>query len=62
MTPDELRVRTKTFAINIIRLCKDLPKDSTSQEIAGQLADAGTAVGSNKAPNGQSITGSKNNH
>ena len=47
MTPDELKARTKDFAVAIVRFCRMLPRDSQTQEIATQLVDAGTGVGSN---------------
>ena len=47
MTPEELRLRTKKFAVNIVRFCRALPADSITQEMAAQLVDAGTGVGSN---------------
>ena len=47
MTPDELKERTKDFAVAIVRFCRMLPRDSQTQEITTQLVDAGTGVGSN---------------
>lgn len=43
----ELRLRTKRFALEIIRLVNTLPKDLVSQAIARQLVRSGTSVGAN---------------
>jgi four helix bundle protein len=48
MTPQELRSRTKTFAVNVIRFAKtSISSDSIDREIACQLTRAagGTAAG-----------------
>jgi four helix bundle protein len=47
MTPDELRHRTKTFAIEVIKLAKSLPNDFVTTHIARQLTRSGTSVGAN---------------
>jgi four helix bundle protein len=47
MTPDELKHRTRTFAIEVIRLAKSLPSDSVTAHIARQLVKSGTSVGAN---------------
>ena len=47
MTPEELRGRTKRFAIDIIRFCGFLPQTDESRIIRRQLLRAGTAVGAN---------------
>ena len=47
MTPDELRDRTKAFAVSIVRFCRTLPHDQQTQELARQLVDAGTGIGAN---------------
>jgi len=44
---DELRQRTKKFAIRIIRLFKALPKATEAQVIGKQLLRSGTSVGAN---------------
>ena len=46
MTPDELKARTKKFALAGIRLAKAIPRDHINDEIASQLTDAaaGTAA------------------
>src|SRR5689334_17598147 len=43
----DLRERTKTFALRVIRLCRALPRDSTAGVIGRQLLTAGTSVGAN---------------
>jgi four helix bundle protein len=47
MTPDELKHRTKEFALRILKLVAALPKTIEGKAIAGQLVRAGTAVGAN---------------
>ena len=47
MTPEELRGRTKRFAVDLIRLCGSLPETDESRTIGRQLVRAGTAVGAN---------------
>jgi four helix bundle protein len=47
MTPDELRSRTKKFATDTFRFCETLPSNRRAQEIAAQLVDAASGVGSN---------------
>ena len=47
MTPEELRKRTKTFAIDVIRFCRRLPRTDEARVISWQLLRAGTAVGAN---------------
>ncbi len=41
----ELRTRTKTFALRIVRLYVALPKSTEAQVIGRQLLRAGTSVG-----------------
>ncbi|GAB4408216.1 MAG: four helix bundle protein [Anaerolineae bacterium] len=43
--PQDLRVRTKTFALRIIRLYAALPKTTEAQVIGKQLLRSGTSVG-----------------
>jgi len=45
--PEELRARTKRFAIRIVRLFKSLPKSDEARIIGKQLLRAGTAVAAN---------------
>ena len=47
MTPEELRKRTKTFAIDVIRFCRRLPRTDEARVISWQLLRAGTGIGAN---------------
>lgn len=47
MTPDELKHRTRTFAIEVIKLAKSLPNDFVTAHISRQLTRSGTSVGAN---------------
>ena len=47
MNSDELKDRTKNFALAIINLAKDLPKNSIGKIVEHQLIKAGTLVGAN---------------
>ena len=47
MTPEQLRKRTKVFAIAIIRFTRRLPASDEARVIRRQLLRAGTAVGAN---------------
>lgn len=47
MTREEMKARTKKFALRIIRLVDALPRKRSAQTIGGQLLRAGTSVGSN---------------
>src|SRR5688572_5912464 len=40
MTPDDLKARTKKFAVDVIRFAKAIPKDHINDVIASQLADS----------------------
>jgi four helix bundle protein len=44
---NDLKMRTKQFALEIIRLVEALPKDETSRILGRQLLRAGTSVGAN---------------
>ena len=44
MTPDELRARSKRFAVRVILFAKAIPKDPINSEIAVQLTDAATST------------------
>ena len=44
---DELRKRTKAFALRIIRLSGALPHNNTGRVIGDQLLRSGTSVGAN---------------
>ena len=47
MKPDDLKKRTKQFALRILRLVAALPNTVQGRAIAGQLVRAGTAVAAN---------------
>ena len=47
MTTDELKTRTKSFALRIIKLVEALPPTRTADVIGKQLAKSGTSVGAN---------------
>ena len=47
MTPEEMKQRTKAFALRIIRLIQSLPKGDVADVIGRQLLKSGTSVGAN---------------
>ena len=47
MTPDELKDRTKKFAIEIVNLARTLPPDPFTREIGLQLVRSATSVAAN---------------
>lgn len=47
MTSEELKQRTKAFALRIIRLFRSLPDSKQAQIIGTQLLRSGTSVGAN---------------
>ena len=47
MTSDELRARSRQFAIAIVRLCRSLPADWIVRTVGGQLLRSGTSVAAN---------------
>ena len=47
MEKQELKQRTKTFALRIIKLVQALPKNAVAKVIGNQLLRAGTAVAAN---------------
>ena len=47
MNPNELRERTRQFALRILRLTDILPKKLGAQTIGRQLVRSGTSVGAN---------------
>ena len=47
MTPDELKRRTKRFALAIIGLVGSLPHNEAARVIGGQILRSGTSVGAN---------------
>jgi four helix bundle protein len=46
-TSDELKRRTKSFALMAIRLCQELPRGQASTVITRQLLRSSTSVGAN---------------
>ena len=47
MTNQELRMRTKKFALRIIKLVEALPNSVTGRAISNQLIRSGTSIGAN---------------
>ena len=47
MTPKELKDRTKRFAVDIIRLCRELPATLDGKHVGHQLIRCGTSVAAN---------------
>ena len=47
MTPEQLKKRTKEFALRIMKLVRALPKDVVGREIGKQILRSGTSVASN---------------
>src|SRR6266550_3379485 len=47
MKPDDLKERTKQFALRVLKLVAALPNTLEGRTIGGQLVRAGTAVGAN---------------
>ncbi|QBG48423.1 four helix bundle protein [Verrucomicrobia bacterium S94] len=47
MKGDELRIRTKQFALRIMKLVETLPNTVAGKAIANQLMRSGTSVGAN---------------
>ena len=47
MTESELKFRTKTFALRIIKLVNTLPKELAARRLGDQLVRSGTSVGAN---------------
>ena len=47
MTYENLKMRTKKFALDIIKTVEGLPNDQTSKVLGTQLFRAGTSVGAN---------------
>jgi four helix bundle protein len=47
MKNENLKLRTKQFALRIIKLVESLPRDLTSNVLGRQLLRAGTSVGAN---------------
>src|SRR5690242_10848930 len=47
MTPKELKDRTKRFAADVIRLCRELPSTLDGRTVGGQMIRCGTSVAAN---------------
>ena len=47
MTADDLKIRTRQFALRVLKLVDALPNSRSGRIIAGQLGRAGTSVGAN---------------
>jgi four helix bundle protein len=47
MTPDELRARTKSFALRVVKLYRSLPRSADAQVMGTQLLRCGTSVAAN---------------
>ncbi|MBI3764615.1 MAG: four helix bundle protein, partial [Chloroflexi bacterium] len=47
MDKDEMKRRTKQFALRVIRLVESLPNGRTAEVIGRQLLRSGTSVGAN---------------
>lgn len=47
MTKEDLKMRTKQFALRVIHVANALPNTPTARVIANQLLRAGTSVGAN---------------
>jgi len=47
MSNENLKIRTKQFALRIIKLVESLPRDLTANVLGRQLLRSGTSVGAN---------------
>lgn len=47
MNKDELKLRTKRFALRVLKLVRAMPKDVAGRALANQLVRSGTSVGAN---------------
>src|SRR5512136_2726273 len=47
MKHQNLQIRTKQFALQVIKFCDELPKDETTRILTRQLLRSATAVGAN---------------
>jgi four helix bundle protein len=47
MTPEEMKHRTKTFAVEVIKMARGLPANVIASHLGKQLLRSGTAVGAN---------------
>ena len=47
MTAEEMKQRTKAYALRVIRLVQALPRNEVARTVGGQLLRSGTSVGAN---------------
>ncbi len=47
MNNENLKRRTKRFALHIVKTCENLPKDDVARTLGRQLLRSGTSVGAN---------------
>jgi len=47
MKPEELKKRTREFAVRVMRLVDELPEKTSARAVAGQLVRCATSVGAN---------------
>ena len=47
MTPEQMKKRTKHFALRVVRLVESLPRERTGETVGRQLLRSGTSVGAN---------------
>jgi len=47
MTPDDLKKRTRDFAVRIMRLIDQLPKKTSARAVSSQLVRCATSMGAN---------------
>src|SRR4026207_1296703 len=47
MNPDELKTRTRRFAVRVFRLAESLPETPTARVIRNQILRCGSSVGAN---------------
>lgn len=47
MTTDELKDRTKQFAVEVVKFARSLPAEMATDHMARQLVRSGTSVGAN---------------
>jgi four helix bundle protein len=47
MKHQNLQIRTKQFALQVIKFCESLPKDETGRTLGRQLLRSGCSVGAN---------------
>ncbi|OGY21317.1 MAG: hypothetical protein A2126_02335 [Candidatus Woykebacteria bacterium GWB1_45_5] len=45
--PEDIRERTFKFALRVIKLCKELPKNEINRVLINQVLRSGTSIGAN---------------